>query len=63
MEVADSFEFRGGTMYAGLRRSPDAQDLSLEGTLLGKQVREASKLYGADGVAVLMISFDEYANI
>lgn len=50
-------------MHAGVGYSPDAQDLSLEVTLLDKQVREPIKLYGADSVAVPMISFDEYANI
>lgn len=61
--VADNYEPRGGTMHAGVRYSPAAQDLSFEVALLDKQVREAIKLYGADRVAVLMISFDEYINI
>ena len=63
LAVADDFESRGGAIHAGVRYSQTAQDLSMEVALLNKQVREAVGVYGADRVAVLMISFEEYIEI
>ena len=61
--VSDDFESRGGAIHAGVRYWPDAPDLESEVALLDKHVREATELYGPDRVAVLMLSYDEYAAI
>lgn len=57
--VTHDFESRGGVVHAGVRYSPDTQDLFLEVAVLDKYVRETVDHYGADKVAVMMISFDE----
>ncbi len=61
--VSDDFESRGGAIHAGVRYWPDAPDLESEVALLDKHVREATELYGPGRVAVLMLSYDEYAAI
>ena len=61
--VASEFEARGGTAYAGIRYPPDNAGFVLDTALLDKNVRTAVERYGADKVAVLMISFDESVEI
>ena len=57
------FEGRGGTVHTGVRYDPATPDHSLEVRLLDKYVAEASRMYGADNVAVLVIAFDEISSI
>ena len=57
--VTHDFESRGGVVHAGVRYSPVTQDLLLEVAVLNKYVRETVNHYGANKVAVMMISFDE----
>jgi len=57
--TAEDFEDRGGVVQTGVRYDPTTPEHSLEVRLLNKYVTEASDMYGADGVAVLVIGFDE----
>ena len=57
--AAGDFEDRGGVVRAGVRYDPATTEHSLEVRLLDKYVTEASDMYGADRVAVLVIGFDE----
>ena len=49
----------GGVIHGGIRYTPDTDHMGLEALLLTEQVREAIDTYGADRVAVLMVSFEE----
>ena len=53
------FESRGGFVHDGIRYTPDAVEFSGEVASLADQVQEVVDEYGADQVAVFMISFDE----
>ena len=53
------FESRGGTVSDGIRYTPDAVEFSGEVAALADQVQMMVDEYGADQVAVFMISFDE----
>lgn len=61
--VGDEFRAREGVMYAGIRYQPDNTGFDQEAALLDKNVRTAVDRYGADKVAVLMVSFDESPEI
>lgn len=61
--VGDEFGARGGMMYAGIRYQQDNTGFELEVAVLDKNVRTAVERYGADKVAVLMVSFDESTDI
>ena len=63
MSVSDEFEERGGVVYAGIRYSPHTPEMSQEVALLNEYVKEAIVRYGADRVAVIMISFEESRKI
>ena len=57
--AAEDFASRGGFVHEGVRYNPDSPELSLEVSSLADAVQEMADQYGADKVAVLMISFDE----
>ena len=61
--VARDFEDRGGVVQAGVRYDPTTPEHSFEVQLLNKYVAAASEMHGADGVAVLVIGFDEVESI
>lgn len=61
--AASDFESRGGFVHEGVRYNPDAPELSLEVSSLADSVQEMVDQYGADKVAVLVISFDEVLQI
>lgn len=54
-----NFEERGGFAYPGVRYNPDVSDLSLEASILARDVKKAIDEHGADEVAVWVVAFDE----
>ena len=63
IEVGREFGAREGMMYAGMRYPPDNTGFELDAEVLDKHVRTAVDRYGANKVAVLMVSFDESTDI
>lgn len=61
--VADDFESRGGFVHEGIRYHPEPHELGLEVSLLAEAVQEMVDRYGAEQVAIFMISFDEFLQI
>ena len=61
--VSGEFGAREGVMYAGIRYQPGNTGFDPEAAVLAKNVRTAVDRYGADKVAVLMVSFDESTDI
>jgi branched-chain amino acid transport system substrate-binding protein len=61
--VSGEFEDLGGHAYAGVRYTPDSVGFASEVARLDGEVHAAVNAHGADKVAVLMISFDESAQI
>ena len=54
--VETGFADRGGILYPGIRYNPDTLEFGLETDLLSTHVTEAINEYGAENVAVLIIS-------
>lgn len=61
--TVDSFVDRGGTAHSGVKYAATSRDLSLEVNSLDEYVREMVDAYGADKVAVVVISFAEATQI
>ena len=59
----NNFESRGGTVSEGIRYNPEAIEFSGEVSALADEVQALVDQYGADNVAVFMISFDESVQI
>lgn len=56
--LAAAFKDKGGFVYSGLRYNPDTPEFSREIDLLDEYVQEAVDAYGAERIAIVVVSFD-----
>ena len=61
--TAESFAARGGFVYTGIQYNPEVTDFAGEVSTLASEVDAAINDFGAEHVAVFIISFDEVEQI